>query len=154
MAEIPGTDPRILELIPHRPPFLFVEKIVEVGERSIKTEKTMDASMDFFRGHYPGKPIVPGVILCEAVFQSGALLIASNVRLDGSAVPVITRIGEVKFRKMVVPGEKIEMAVEITEKVAGVYFMKGSVSTGGRNAMRVEFAVTLTPGGNGDGDLK
>ncbi len=65
-----------LTAIPHRPPFLFVDEIVEVDDRRILTRKFADPDSDFFRGHYPDYPVMPGVLVCESCFQSGALLIA------------------------------------------------------------------------------
>ncbi len=140
-------DERILELIPHRPPFLFVDSIVEISENKIKTVKKIEASEPFFKGHYPHKPIVPGVILCEAVFQTGAILISSLIKIGENAVPVLTRVGEAKFRKMVLPDQTIEITAEITEKLSSAYFMKGAVSVDGKNALRVEFAVNIASDG-------
>ena len=141
------TDERILELIPHRPPFLFVDRILEISENKIKTAKKMEASSAFFKGHYPHKPIVPGVILCEAVFQTGAILIASLIKMDKNSVPVLTRVGEAKFRKIVLPDQTIEITAEIVEKISNAYFMKGAVSVDGKNAIRVEFAVSIVSDG-------
>jgi len=141
------TDERILELIPHRPPFLFVDRILEISENKIKTAKKMEASAAFFKGHYPHKPIVPGVILCEAVFQTGAILIASLIKMDKNSVPVLTRVGEAKFRKIVLPDQTIEITAEIVEKISNAYFMKGAVSVDGKNAIRVEFAVSIVSDG-------
>jgi 3-hydroxyacyl-[acyl-carrier-protein] dehydratase len=140
-------DERILELIPHRPPFLFVDRIEEISENKIRTVKKIEASEPFFKGHYPHKPIVPGVILCEAVFQTGAILISSLAGIDKSAVPVLTRVGEAKFRKIVIPGQVIEITAEIIEKISSAYFMKGAVSVDGKNALRVEFAVNIVSEG-------
>lgn len=140
-------DERILELIPHRPPFLFVDRIAEISENKIKTVKKIEASESFFKGHYPHKPIVPGVILCEAVFQTGAILISSLIKIDENSVPVLTRVGEAKFRKMVLPEQTIEITAEITEKISNAYFMKGAVSVDGKNALRVEFAVSIVSDG-------
>lgn len=144
----------VYDAIPHRPPFLFVDEIAETGESKIVTRTKMDSGRDFFRGHYPGRPIVPGVILCEAAFQSGAILISSLLKGKtdlSQAVPVVTRVSEVKFRKMISPGEVIETTVEIIEKVGPAYFMKAQISSGGKNAVRCEFAVSLveSEGGNG-----
>nr|MBP7518139.1 beta-hydroxyacyl-ACP dehydratase [Desulfobulbus sp.] len=68
-------DPFILERIPHRPPFLWLDRVVEVGEAAIRAEKTLPQDLDVFRGHYPDYPLMPGVLLCEAVFQAGAVLL-------------------------------------------------------------------------------
>lgn len=144
----------VYDAIPHRPPFLFVDEIVETVDNKIVTRTKMNASREFFKGHYPGRPIVPGVILCETAFQSGAILI-SRMMEDKAAVsggvPVVTRVSEVKFRKMVTPDDVIETTVEIVEKVGPAYFMKAQISSGGKNAMRCEFAVSLVENGGGNG---
>jgi len=78
--------------IPHRPPFLFVDEIVEVSNDKIVPTKFVDPASDFFRGHYPGEPIMPGVLICESLFQAGALLIAHRMGgyEAGDGVPVLT----------------------------------------------------------------
>lgn len=68
----------IKKLIPHRPPFLWVDRILSSNETTIETEKDIPKDHEVFQGHYPGNPITPGVLLCEAIFQSGALLMAQN----------------------------------------------------------------------------
>lgn len=139
----------IYEAIPHRPPFLFVDEIIELSASKIVTKTEMKAEFDFFRGHYPGRPVVPGVILCEAAFQSGAVLLSGLIgKKDG--IPVVTRVSEVKFRKMIKPGDIIETTVEIIEKAGPAYFMKAQISSNGKNAVRCEFAVSIVEneGGN------
>ncbi len=132
----------VYEAIPHRPPFLFVDEIIEISGAKIVTKTEMRADFDFFRGHYPGSPIVPGVILCEAAFQTGAILI-SGLAGKKEGIPVVTRVSEVKFRKMIKPGDIIETAVEIVEKAGPAYFMKAQITSGGKNAVRCEFAVSV-----------
>jgi 3-hydroxyacyl-[acyl-carrier-protein] dehydratase len=139
----------VYDAIPHRPPFLFVDEIIELSASKIVTKTEMKADLDFFRGHYPGSPVVPGVILCEAAFQSGAILISGLTgKIDG--IPVVTRVSEVKFRKMIKPGDIIETTVEIVEKAGPAYFMKAQISSGGKNSVRCEFAVSIVEneGGN------
>jgi len=77
----------ILNTIPHRPPFLFVDEIVEQDDERIHTRKTVDADEPFFKGHYPDYPIMPGVLVCECVFQAGALLIVDD---DGTLAGIFT----------------------------------------------------------------
>ena len=71
-----GYNPDIYEAIPHRPPFLWVDSIISFDAKTIITEKFIAPDLDIFAGHYPAYPIMPGVLLCEAVFQSGALFMA------------------------------------------------------------------------------
>jgi 3-hydroxyacyl-[acyl-carrier-protein] dehydratase len=133
----------ILKAIPHRPPFLFVDSIVELTDTKIKTTKKASADEEFFKGHYPGNPIMPGVLVCEAIFQSGAILLSRIIGQVGEGVPVLARINNAKFKNIVKPGDILEIEAEIAEKVSNVYFLKGRASVDGKTAVTVEFAVTL-----------
>jgi 3-hydroxyacyl-[acyl-carrier-protein] dehydratase len=131
--------------IPHRPPFLFVDEIVEVSERRIVTRKRVDPQADFFRGHYPSQPIMPGVLVCECCFQAGALLIVS--RLGGydesGGVPVLTRIGDARFRRMVRPGDILTVEAVLDDELDGAYFMTGRALVADQPVVRVTFAAML-----------
>lgn len=135
--------------IPHRPPFLWLDRIVEINRDSIMAEKTLPAELEVFQGHYPDYPIMPGVLLCEAVFQAGALLIGElaggEENLDG--VPVLTRIIGARFKREVRPGMTLEIRAALKEKLGAAWFMKGSVRVGGKIAVQVEFACAVKQGG-------
>ncbi|MFI5357848.1 MAG: 3-hydroxyacyl-ACP dehydratase FabZ family protein, partial [Opitutales bacterium] len=75
----------VTDLIPHRPPFLFVDRILSETADGLVAERTWRADEDFYRGHYPGAPITPGVLLCEAVFQTGALFMVRQAQAAGGA---------------------------------------------------------------------
>ena len=132
----------ILNAIPHRGPMLLVDEIVEQGEDTILCRKTFRDDEFFFQGHYPGQPIVPGVILCEAAMQAGAILLSKFVQ-EGSGVPVATRLNDVKFKQMVRPGDTIEMAVKLNERVSGAFFLQAKVTCNEKLAVRFEFACTM-----------
>ena len=133
----------ILRAIPHRPPFLFVDKIVEQTETKIRTTKKISPKEPFFKGHYPGNPVMPGVLICESIFQSGAILLSGMVGDISDGTPVLTRIGNAKFKNMVKPGAILEIEAELVEKVSNAFFMKGSASSAGKKVVTVEFAVSL-----------
>jgi 3-hydroxyacyl-[acyl-carrier-protein] dehydratase len=141
------TDTIDVSAIPHRPPFLFVDEIVEVSETRILTRKLADPEADFFRGHYPGQPVMPGVLVCECCFQAGALLIAHRIGANGVAqgVPVLTRIQDARFKRIVRPGQTLDVEVTLDEEFDGAYFMTGRVTVEGKAAVRVTFACTQAP---------
>jgi len=132
----------ILESIPHREPFLMVDEIVEWSDARIRCTKTFSGQEDFFAGHYPGFPLVPGVLLCEAAMQAGAILLSRHLTGKSGHVPVATRINDVRFKRMVRPGETMVMEVELVERMADAFFLKAKVSVDGKVAVRFEFACT------------
>ncbi|WP_417916028.1 3-hydroxyacyl-ACP dehydratase FabZ family protein [Candidatus Electronema sp. JC] len=138
----------IMARIPHRPPFLWLDRVLELTDSAIRAETTVSAELDIFKGHYPDYPIMPGVLLCEAVFQAGALLIAETRRgkQDVQGVPVLTRILGAKFKREVRPGDLIEITAALKEQVGPAWFLKGGVQVGGKTAVQVEFACALKGG--------
>jgi len=133
----------VLKAIPHRPPFLFVDKVVEVTDSRIRTAKQISAEEPFFKGHYPGNPIMPGVLVCEAIFQSGAILLSRIAGDVGEGTPVLTRVTNAKFKNIVKPGAVLEMEAELVERVSNAFFLKGKASVAGKTVVTVEFAVSL-----------
>jgi 3-hydroxyacyl-[acyl-carrier-protein] dehydratase len=127
----------IQALIPHRPPMLLVDEVLEMTDRRLIATHQFQANDFFFQGHYPDYPLVPGVILCEACMQAGAILLAGKA---GEGIPVATRMNDVRFRRMVRPGDTIRMEVELVEQLANAFFMKGKVTRDGELVMRLEFA--------------
>jgi 3-hydroxyacyl-[acyl-carrier-protein] dehydratase len=133
----------ILNAIPHRPPFLFVDKIIEVSGTKIKTVKEVKPDDPVFEGHYPGYPIMPGALICESIFQSGAILLSKLLGGMSGGVPVLTRINNAKFKSIVRPGSVLDIEAELVEKVSNAYFMRGKASVGGKTSVTVEFTVTV-----------
>ena len=132
----------IYDAIPHREPFLLVDEIVERTDARIVCTKTFSGEEDFFKGHYPGYPLVPGVYLLEAAMQCGAILLSRQMAGAEGKMPVATRINDVRFKRIVRPGERLHMEVDLVERVSTAYFLKAKVTVDGKVAVRFEFAVT------------
>lgn len=142
----------IRERIPHRDPFLWLDRVVELSDTSIRAEKDIPADLDLFRGHYPNYPILPGVLICEAIFQAGAVLTSHILEKSGGdewreqatgAVPVLTRILGAKFKREVRPGDTIELRASLKEQVGAAWFFKGAALVSGKTAVKVEFSCML-----------
>jgi 3-hydroxyacyl-[acyl-carrier-protein] dehydratase len=137
---------QITDLIPHRPPFLFVDEIVSETADGLVAKRTLRPDEDFYKGHYPGAPITPGVLLCEAVFQTGALYLARQAAGQGAraGVPLMAKISDVRFRNPVYPGETIIIEVKKKESMGGFTMMSGSIKSAGKRVLTVDFTVAWT----------
>ena len=134
-------------LIPHRDPFLWIDEVIEMTDTTIRAKKHISGDLDVFRGHYPHFPVLPGVLICEAAFQAGAILIAKSGEVGEGKVPVVTRLNNTKFRNMVRPGDTIDIEVELTEKLSNAFFLTGKVTVDGKPAVRLEFACAAADAG-------
>ena len=132
--------------IPHREPFLLLDEIVEQRTTRIVCRKRFTGDEFWYRGHYPHFPITPGVLLVRSGDAGGGRAAGEARRpSEPDAVPVATRANNVQFKKMVLPGDTIEIEVELVERVSTAFFMKARVTSGGKVACRFEFACTLAP---------
>ena len=136
----------VTDLIPHRPPFLFVDSIVSDGPDGLVAQRTWRADEDFYRGHYPHAPITPGVLLCESVFQTGALFMAKQALAAGAkpgeGVPLLAKISDVRFRNPVYPGDITLIVGKKKETMGGFTMMSGAVrKADGTRVLTVDFAV-------------
>jgi 3-hydroxyacyl-[acyl-carrier-protein] dehydratase len=132
---------QILDAIPHRPPMLLVDEVNEWEKERIVCQKEFRPEEWFFQGHYPDYPLVPGVILCEAAMQAGAVLLSRHIQSDG--VPVAGRLNDVKFKRMVRPGDTVLLDVTLDERMGDAFFLSAKVLCGGKPAVTLNFAVTV-----------
>ena len=135
---------KIHAAIPHRAPMLLVDEIVSQDQDAIVCKKTFHSDEYFFQGHYPEHPLTPGVILCESAVQSGAVLLSGIVDVVGG-VPVLTRMSDVKFKRMVHPGDTIENHVKLDEVVSTAYYMTAQIKCNGKMVARLSFTFTIAP---------
>jgi 3-hydroxyacyl-[acyl-carrier-protein] dehydratase len=141
----------IEKAIPHRPPFLLIDEVVRIEDRSIlcryRAREDDELFSRVFSGHYPGFPLVPGVLLCEMMFQAAGVLLARNAGdliEEGQTPPLLTRIRSAQFKRVVRPGETVDIHAVIDEQVAQACYLKGRIEVGGELAVRAEFACILT----------
>ena len=137
------TQQAILDAIPHRPPFLLLDEIVEQDDQRIVCRKHFAGDEFWYGGHYPNYPLTPGVLLCEACMQAGGVLLAQKWDSDSGAVPVATRMNNVRFKRMVLPGDTIRIEVNLTDRLKNAYYMTGSVTVDDKIAVRLDFACSI-----------
>lgn len=135
----------VKEVIPHREPFLFLDEVLDLTETKIVGKRLVRGDEPQFLGHYPGQPVMPGVLLCEAVLQAGAYLIATNIGyvVGQAGVPVVSRLNNVKFKRMVKPGDVLELTAQHERTMMGAHMMKGSVKVDGKVACTLDFIIML-----------
>ena len=133
--------------IPHRPPFLFIDKILEITDSGAKASLSVRPDFSFFEGHYPGNPIMPGVLLCESVFQTGAIFLSDHIEneslKDVNVTPVLSRIRDARFKRMVLPGDEVEISVIMKEQMGQFYNLSGEIKNKGKTALTISFALAL-----------
>lgn len=138
----------LIERLPQRPPFLFVSRVVELREGEIVTEWDVDPAADFLRGHFPGTPLVPGVILIECALQAGAALLAGEAPQDGAAVQVVTRVEQARFKRMVRPAETVRCRATLTERLGPARYFDAVLTVGEATAARLSFVVAAARPGD------
>ncbi len=137
----------IQKILPHRPPFLLVDRVVllEPGKRLVAV-KGVTMNEPFFVGHFPGKPVMPGVLILEALAQACALLAMKSVGPDDDLEDKVTylmSIDEAKFRRPVVPGDRLELHVEIVKRKGAIWRQKGTAVVDGQTVAEAEFLAML-----------
>jgi len=135
----------IMNNLPHRYPFLLVDKVIEVNDTSIKAIKNVTINENFFMGHFPGEPVMPGVLIVEAMAQAGGLIALNeqNEKTHEDILVYFMAIDNVKFRRPVVPGDTLLLNVELVKKKRNIWRMKGVATVEGEVACEAEFMAMV-----------
>jgi 3-hydroxyacyl-[acyl-carrier-protein] dehydratase len=132
-SEFPINVQAIMDMLPHRYPFLLVDRVLELepGVR-VKAYKNVTFNENFFQGHFPNKPIMPGVLILEALAQTGALFVVKSLGLASSEkLFLFTGIESAKFRRPVVPGDQLMLEAEVLRHKMNIWKMQGRATVDG-----------------------
>jgi beta-hydroxyacyl-ACP dehydratase FabZ len=132
---------RVLKLLPHRYPFLLVDRIVELGKGRVVTLKNVTFNEPYFAGHFPGHPVMPGVLIVEALAQSAALLALNEVGRDPTRLFMLTGLNKVRFRRRVIPGDQLRMEVKILKFHRPLWRMQAVARVGDELAAEAELSA-------------
>jgi 3-hydroxyacyl-[acyl-carrier-protein] dehydratase len=134
----------ILSNLPHRYPFLLVDRVLEIEPRKrIVAIKNVTVNEPFFAGHFPGAPILPGVLILEALAQAGAVLLLRDVADRDSKLVYFTGVDGARFRRTVVPGDQLRLVVEVIQLRARACRMRGTATVDGQPAAEAELMCAL-----------
>ena len=135
---------QIMKVLPHRPPFILVDKILEMSDNHIIGLKNISMNEGFFQGHFPGKPIMPGVLQIEAMAQTGGILILNTVPDPENYLTFFARIKNAKFKYPVVPGDTLVFKLELLSPLRrGIIHMKGKCFVDGKIASEAELMAKI-----------
>jgi len=134
----------ILQVLPHRYPFLLVDRILEIEEgRRIVGLKNVSINEPFFQGHFPGHPIMPGVLIIEAMAQVGGMLLMRTIEDPSTKVVYFMSLDNVKFRRPVKPGDQLRLELEVTQRRGTMCKMKGVAYVDGQVVTEAEMAAMV-----------
>ncbi len=136
---------RVLELLPHRYPFLLVDRVLECsGGQSIVALKNVSVNEPYFAGHFPNRPVMPGVLILEAMAQATALLAfnSGGVRPDPDSIYYLVGIDEARFRRPVVPGDQLIIQVVLEREIRGIFRFDASARVDGKAVASAKIMAT------------
>jgi len=134
----------IQEILPHRYPFLLVDRVIEISPDKIVALKNVSAGEPHFQGHFPGHPVMPGVLIIEALAQAGALLAAKTVGFDPTTqVVYFMAIDKAKFRKPVLPGDQLQLEVVPLRKGGAIWKLRGEAKVDGQVVCEAELLASI-----------
>lgn len=140
MIDIQG----IMDMLPHRYPLLLVDRVIElVPDKKIVAVKNVTISEPFFQGHFPGRPIMPGVILLEAMAQAGGILAYASDSQENQGLIYFMAMDRVRFRKPVTPGDQLISEMTLMKRRKRVMKMSGVATVDGKRVAEAEFLASM-----------
>ncbi|MEM9532143.1 MAG: 3-hydroxyacyl-ACP dehydratase FabZ [Pseudomonadota bacterium] len=130
----------ILRALPHRYPFLLVDRVVDYDSKWIKAYKNVTINEPFFQGHFPGHPVMPGVLILESLAQCAGVLAYTNAGMaeDYEALFYLVKIDKARFSKLVVPGDRLDLEVDLTRTLRNMALYKCTATVDGEKAASAE----------------
>ena len=148
MAKAALTIEEIQELLPHRFPMLLVDRVLEISEHDIVATKLVSANEPFFQGHFPDLPVMPGVLIVEALAQTAAIWVLHHQPHQRHLTPVLTGIDKARFRRPVRPGDLMQLHVRIERARGQTLRVEGTAQVDGETAANARLLATLVPWGS------
>jgi 3-hydroxyacyl-[acyl-carrier-protein] dehydratase len=136
----------IMEILPHRYPMLLVDRVLEIEEgKRIVCIKNVTANEQFFQGHFPGAPVMPGVLIVEAMAQCGAVLVLRDIPDRAQKLFLFGGVDRARFRRPVIPGDQLRMEVEILAKRSNSVKIRGVATVDGEVVAEAEMLSVMAP---------
>jgi beta-hydroxyacyl-ACP dehydratase FabZ len=150
MADPPLGIEQIRALLPHRSPMLMVDRVLEVGEHGVVAEKLVTANEPFLQGHFPDRPVMPGVLIVEALAQTGGIWALHRFPERRGRGIALVGVDKARFRRPVVPGDVLTLTVKVLKTRGDLYIYEGSASVAGERAAEAEIRAAFVDWEGGD----